>query len=276
MRITCRNQQRALSAAAVAMLAALLLLAAGCGSDSPEDTSIASYMRGRNEAASMYLGPARTYTEMMPIVEYRDYETGETTKGFVDSFVVGDIADVSEGRYFTSQDKDDSKPESSEVAPEDASWATIHVTVEPTFFADASGKKTPPEEVVFGLVAAPGKVAQFMKDVAGFGTVSVLLAEQSSVFDYQPGINAVLANGMFLGVVSDGGDVIFPFVGSSGRESFALDDVTIDGSMSAATAPASFDVVVLAPAAVYRVDEPETLEANGINLADLIPFDANE
>ncbi len=249
------------------VLAALAITTmAACGS-SPEDTSIAEEMRGRGEATAQLLYGAESFMDVSPTTTYYDVETG-TKSAQTQLLVVGEIVDAQVGRFFTSQDDDESLPESSEVDRADAAWATLHMIVQPDQVFDTSGRLSSTDTVTIGLAVSPNNIDQFVDELRSFGRVIAPLVEETAVFDYDPNVFAVWSGGELLGVANDDGSLTFPFASEGLADRFGLAGMTLDSVLAAASRGETVDIVTRGPL-ILRTDDTVTLEQNDVVISPL-------
>jgi len=230
----------------------------------PANTAVAAAIRARAEGATTAQGPAKSFVDLLPTTSYRNIETGEEFS-LTEAFVIGEVTDATPGRFFYSQDDDESLPETTEVQSSDprAAWATIHVTVRPTYWSSLADPTTP-DEVTIGLAVGADNVDKFVDELKGFGTIAVPL-HRSAVFSYDDQIFSAYIDGAFLATVGDNGGFEFPFRPDEAGDDIDLTGVTTGSVTSAGEQKRTVNIVQSGPFAV-RTDDARTLEILRIDL----------
>lgn len=149
--------------------------------------------------------PYQKLSEVLPNTEFK--APGRPVQVYSDVVVRGQIVDVSPGYGFVTQHQDDPSGTQADFDDPDAAWATVHLTLEVVEQLDSdSNPSTPgtPATLQVGYAVAPGVDVQTLE--AGFRALGdvVLPLEKSPVFDYDPELYGIVADGGLLATLQDG------------------------------------------------------------------------
>ena len=192
------------------------------GPDGVGATEVAAHIRQRGDVADRGLGGAESFIDLLPTTSYLDIETGES-RAYSHAFVIGEVVEVEIGRYFANSDPesdDDNDPDTFGVEPDDpnVAWATIHLTIAPTYVAtsDNGGRTESAKPVVVGLaVGDTVRVGEYVEELRStLSTVAVVLWD-TPVFAYDSAVHGTLLDGSLFGVVGEDDRVQFPFAADS-------------------------------------------------------------
>ncbi|MFN3217607.1 MAG: hypothetical protein ACE367_14020 [Acidimicrobiales bacterium] len=216
------------------VLAVIFLVALiGCGNDdapSARAVSLFELIEEQNDAVSYGSAVYETLAEAMPNFLY-ETDSGELVSA-ADLYVAGRVASVERGQSFTWLETVDSVERVAlDFENDEALISTVHVTLEAeTVIAGPAVGREIGGTVTFGLALnAPVAFDEIEAELVAQEQLAVLLYEPSEVFDYAENLWAVMEDGAFLGVITEGERVEFPAVHggqtADGR-AFVPDDLT--------------------------------------------------
>jgi len=188
--------------------AAAWLLLSACGSGATGGEAFGS-LRGGNDSASR----ERVYDSWTDLVAMSS--TGKPREDAVAAAIVGEVADVKEGRSFLwgLDAEGEEKRVETEFGADRAMISTYHLTVNVSSVIGADSDSVQPgSTVTIGIAVDPDvSLGEMTKD---FGDIerAVFFLQQSPVFDYEDGLYAIVEDGALMAVPDKDGNLSFPLL----------------------------------------------------------------
>ncbi len=200
----------------VSLLISLVLLVAACGSpsivstepavsnsDSPEFVAAMEMIQARSGGV-LYLRPYESLEELMPLVTFEVPGSGSFHP--VDAVVLGTVTSYEEGPWFSNSM--DSGSGQVTVGSEEASWKTVHLTIQ---VIEDIGDTNVGKKVKVGVAFSIEEDMEiFANGLVAAGPLVFFLTSESAVFSYDSDLYGIVEDGGMIAAISPNGTLSLP------------------------------------------------------------------